>query len=144
PVNIGSIGATIYPRVSVTLGDVSIGAPARIHAATLRVGADLGALLSRRIEHATVELSGARVELPLPPFAIGAGPSSDPSSKPIVELVSVDTVALRGVEIVSGGRTLSGDVVVAPEGNGVTIEKFALAADKTKIDATGRITNLSG
>src|ERR1700704_2867747 len=62
PVKVGSIAAAIYPRVTVNLGLVSIGEPARIHVRTLHVGADLGALLSRRIEHARLELSGARVE----------------------------------------------------------------------------------
>ena len=73
PVTVGNISATIYPRVTVNLGQVSIGEPARIHVQTLHVGADLGALLSRRIEHAGLELSGARVELPLPTFSIGSG-----------------------------------------------------------------------
>ena len=40
PVTIGSISASIYPRVTVVLGEVTIGAPARISAATLRIGAD--------------------------------------------------------------------------------------------------------
>jgi uncharacterized protein involved in outer membrane biogenesis len=143
-VTVGSISATIYPRVTVNLGQVSIGEPARIHVQTLHVGADLGALLSRRIEHAGLELSGARVELPLPTFSIDSGSTSGPTSKPPVEIISIDTIVLRGVEIVSGGRTLTGDVEVVPEGKGLTLKKVRLLADKATINVTGRVTDLSG
>jgi uncharacterized protein involved in outer membrane biogenesis len=144
PVKVGSIAATIYPRVTVNLGSVSIGEPARIQARTLHVGTDFGALLSRRIEHARLELSGTHVELPLADFSISSGSTSGSSSKPPVEIVSIDAIVLRGVEIVSGGRTLTGDVEVVPEANGLTLKKVALLADKAKVDVTGRITDLSG
>ena len=54
PVHIGRIGASILPRVAMTLGDVTIGQPARITVADLHVDTNVRALLSRRIEHATV------------------------------------------------------------------------------------------
>lgn len=76
PVTIGSISASIYPRVTVVLGEVTIGAPARISASTLRIGADFRALLSRRIEHGSMRLDGARIELPLPPLTLGASPAA--------------------------------------------------------------------
>src|SRR5579864_252725 len=79
PVTIGSIGAGIYPRVTVNLGEVSIGQPPRIQIRTLQVGTDFGALLSRRIEHASLRLAGTRVELPLPDFAMA---SSSPAPAP--------------------------------------------------------------
>jgi len=130
--------------VTVNLGRVTIGEPARIHVQTLHVGADFGALLSRRIEHARLELSGAKVELPLPDFAIGSGSTAGSSGTPPVEIVSIDEVVLRGVEIVSGGRTLTGDVEVVPDGKGVTLQRVALIADNATIGVTGRITDLSG
>ncbi|MEP7306800.1 MAG: AsmA family protein [Acidobacteriota bacterium] len=146
PVTVGSIAATAYPRVTVNLGQVSIGEPASIHVETLHVGADFGALLSRRIEHARLELSGARVELPLPAFATGTGTTSSSGSSRTapVELVSIDAIVLRGVQIVSGGHTLTGDVEVVPEGRGLKLQKGALMSDGDAIDVTGRITNLSG
>ena len=146
PVSVATIATTIYPRVTVNLGHVTIGEPARIQVKTLHVGADFGALLSRRIEHARLELSGAHLELPLPAFAIGSGSTAGSSSKPPVEIVSIDQVVLRGVEIVSGGRTLTGDVEFVPDGDGkgLTLQRVALLADKATIDVTGRITDLSG
>jgi uncharacterized protein involved in outer membrane biogenesis len=145
PVTIGGIGAQIYPRVTVNLNDVGIGQPAKIKVQTLSLGTDFRALLSRRIEHATVNLSGARIELPLPEFSIASGdasPAADSSSP--IEIVSIDEVALNGVEIVSGGRTLTGDIVVVPQGKGVNVRKISIGADSAKIDITGDIKDLSG
>ena len=65
PVRVGSMGATIFPRVTMTLNDVRIGEPARITATRLDVGTAFRALLSRRIEQGSVTLVGARVELPV-------------------------------------------------------------------------------
>ena len=144
PVKVGTIATGIYPRVTVNLGEVTIGEPARIQVKTLHVGTDFRALLSRRIEHARLELSGAHVQLPLADFSIGGGSTSGSASKPPVEIVSIDAIVLRGVEIVSGGRTLTGDVEVVPEGQGLTLKKVTLLADKARIDVTGRITDLSG
>jgi uncharacterized protein involved in outer membrane biogenesis len=144
PVKVGGITAAIYPRVTVNLIQVSIGEPARIHVQTLHVGTDLGALLSRRIEHARLELSGAHLELPLPTFSIGSGSPSRASSKAPVEIGSIDAIVLRGAEIVSGGRTLTGDVELVPEGKGLRLQHVTLLADKATIDVTGRLTDLSG
>jgi len=143
PVTIGSIAVTIVPRLTVNLGQVTIGEPARIRVQTLHVGADFRALLSRHIEHGRLELSGARIELPLPSFAVGDSTSGSSSNAP-VELISVDAIALRGVEIVSGGRVLTGDVEIVPEGKGLTLQKVTLVADKTTVNLTGNITDLSG
>src|SRR5688572_11199503 len=68
PVTIGSIGATIYPRVTVKLGDVVIGKPAGVQIASLNLGTDFRALLSQRIEHASAKVEGARIQLPLLPL----------------------------------------------------------------------------
>jgi uncharacterized protein involved in outer membrane biogenesis len=147
-VTIGSIGAGIYPRITVNLGDVSIGRPARIQVGTLHVGTDFRALLSRRIEHASMQLAGARIELPLPDFAILSSPpasaSGDGQRSSAVEIVSIDEIVLNKLEIRSGGRTLRGDVEVVPQGKGVTLRKATIGADNTTISITGRITDLSG
>ena len=148
PVTIGGLGVTIFPRIAVNLRDVAIGQPARITAKTLHVGADFRALLSRRIEHADVTLSNARVELPLPSFALSAADQSPQpsaaSSRPPVDLVSVDDITLTDVEIVSGGRTLHGDVSLAIEGRSLAIRRVSLRADKTTVTLTGRLTDLAG
>src|SRR5205085_8604953 len=89
---------------------------------------------------------GARIELPLPPLALGSGGgvSSAGASNSPVRLVSIDEVVLKGVEIVSGGRTLTGDVDIVPQGAGATIRNITLKADDTSVTATGTINDLSG
>jgi uncharacterized protein involved in outer membrane biogenesis len=147
PVAIGRIAATVYPRVTVNLSDVGIGQPARIKVGTLEVGTDFRALLSRRIDHASLRLSGARIELPLPDFAVAASssqPASSGASGSPVEIVSIDEVVLSDVEVVSGGRSLRGDVEVVPQGKGLMIRKISLGAGTTQIEVTGQITDLSG
>jgi uncharacterized protein involved in outer membrane biogenesis len=146
PVTIGSIGATIYPRVTVKLGDVVIGKPAGVQIASLNLGTDFRALLSRRIEHASAKVEGARIQLPLMPLGRntnGAVDASSPSAP--VELVSIDEIVLSDVEVISGGRILRGDIEAVPEADGgVTLRRVSLAADDARIEATGRITDLNG
>jgi uncharacterized protein involved in outer membrane biogenesis len=145
PVTIRSIGAGIYPRVTVNLRGVTIGQPSRIEADTLRLGTDFRALLSRQIVHGVVRLDGARVELPLPPlFSSGTSSAESGSGGWPVEIVSIDNVLLNNVEVVSGGRTLRGDIEAVPHGTGLTLRKVSLEADDTNFDATGEITNLAG
>jgi len=145
PVAIGSIGAAIYPRVTVNLSDVAIGEPARITIGRLQVGTNLRALLSRRIEHADLRLTGARVELPLPAFSFASRERQESGSATgPVELVSIDEIVLSDVQIVSGGRTLSGDFALVPQGKGVVIREATLHADSASIKITGQITDLAG
>ncbi|MEO5822013.1 MAG: AsmA family protein [Vicinamibacteraceae bacterium] len=144
PVTIGSIGASIYPRVTMDLTTVSIGKPARIQLAAVHVGTGLRALLSRRIEHADVRVDGARVTLPLPSFG-STGTSATPTGdgKPPVEIMSIDEIVLKNVEVVSGERTLRGDIELVPHGEGVQIRRIALAADTTTIAMTGDLTAIA-
>lgn len=147
PVIIGGIGASIYPRVAVNLTDVEIGKPARIKVHTLKVGTDFRALLSRRIEHAALRLDGARIDLPLPDFAFTSSPAPAANQAPnasSVQLVSIDEIVLNDVNITSGGHTIHGDIEIAPQGTVFNLRKFKLTADKTTVDVTGKITDLSG
>ena len=148
PVTIGALGASIYPRVTMDLADVAIGQPARIQLHQVHVGTDFRALLSRRVEHADVRVDGARIELPLPNFGqLGATDAprdaNQPASKPPVEIASIDEIVLTNVAVVSGDRTLSGDIELVPEGSGVQLRRVALAADETKVEMTGMIDSLS-
>ena len=142
PVTIGGLGASVYPRVTMDLTDVTIGQPARVQLASMDVGTGLRALFSRRIEQATVRIDGARITLPLPDFDANAAGTPGAGSSP-VEIVSIDEIVLRNVEVVSGDRTLRGDIELVPQGSGVQIRRIALAADSTEILMTGALTSLS-
>ncbi len=60
-----------------------------------------------------------------------------------VEIVSVDEIVLRDVEVVRGDRTLRGDIEIVPQGTRVMLRRVRLAADDTVVEATGTITSLS-
>lgn len=151
PVSIGGIGASVYPRVTIDLTDVAIGQPARIQLRSLHMGTGLGALFSRRIEQATIRIDGARLELPLPDLGAagapgGAAPETSgvaSSEAPSVEIVSLDEIVLTNVEVVSGGRTLRGDIELVPEGAGVRLRRVSLTADEARVEMTGALTSLS-
>ena len=142
PVTIGGLGASVYPRVTMDLTDVAIGQPARVNLTSMHVGTGLRALFSRRIEGGAIRIAGARITLPLPELgaSTAAGPGSGSSP---VEIVSIDEIVLRNVEVVSGGRLLRGDIELVPQGNGVQIRRLALTADETQVDMTGTLTSLS-
>ena len=145
PVTIGGVGASVYPRVTVALRDVAIGDGGQIQVKTLDVGTDFRALLSRRIEHATLRLDGARVQLPLPPLTLGsAAPAEAAPAEAPVQLVSIDSVILSEVTILSGGRTITGNIDVVPQGEGLLIKHIGLSADDMQLTATGTITDLAG
>ena len=145
PVSIGSIGASVYPRVTMDLTDVRIGRPVRVQLHTAHVGTGLRALLSRRIEAADVKIDGARLTLPLPAFGStdAAAPPRPGGGTPPVEIVSIDEIVLTNVEVVSGQRTLRGDIELVPHGAGVQVRKIALAADGAAIAMTGDLTGLA-
>jgi uncharacterized protein involved in outer membrane biogenesis len=155
PVTIGGLSASIYPRISLNLKDVAIGRPGQMSVGTLGIGTDFRALLSRRIEHATVRLDAAHVTLPLPEFgpasrssssspsSSGGGPAAPSSSGSGVELVSVDDILLNDVEITSGGRTIRGDVDLGVSGQTAAIRKIALRADGTTVTITGTLSDYS-
>jgi uncharacterized protein involved in outer membrane biogenesis len=141
PVTIGDLDASIYPRVTMQLKQVAIGQPAAIQLREARLGTDLRALFSRRIEHADVRVDGARIQLPLPAMKIG-GPSAGGAGAP-VDIVSIDEIVLNGVEVTNGDRVLRGDVELVPQGRGVQIRRVSLAAEDTSIQMTGQLTSLA-
>ena len=145
PVAIGGIGASVLPRVTMTLHDVEIGSPAEVRVARLHVGTAFGALLSRRIEHADLILEEARLNLPLSlsaPTAEAGGEVDDGSA--LVQLVSVDQISLSDVEIVSGGRTLRGDAELVWDRGTLAVQEAQLGADDAMVTIAGQITDVSG
>jgi uncharacterized protein involved in outer membrane biogenesis len=144
PVTIGALSASIYPRVTMDLADIRIGPNAAVQLDAVHIGVALRALLSRRIENAGVRVEGARITLPLPSFAITRAPdaATEGGSLP-VEIVSIDEIVLRDVEVVHGNRQLRGDIELVPKGGGVDLRRLGLMVEDTHIEATGSLTSLT-
>lgn len=134
PVAIGRLGVSLSHQLTITLGDVAIGEPGRITASELQVSTALRALLSRRIEHATLRVTGAKIALPLPEFSMGAAPaeSAAPLSAPPVELVSIDEVVLHDVEVASGGKTVRADIELVPQGTSVIVRRVVIGPTRPR------------
>ena len=139
----------MFPRVTVDLEQVTIGQPPRIQVDTLHIATNFRALLSRRIEHGTVRLSKARIELPLPAF--GSGPATDPEADAAASAAIRDRVDRRhraarrraGERNTYAAGKRYGNIDASIEGQGIVLRSIELAADDTSIAASGRITDMS-
>jgi AsmA protein len=69
------------------------------------------------------------------------GQAEAPSSP--IEIVSIDEIVLRRVEVTGGGRTLRGDNELAPRRDSLLIRRVSLTADDTTIAMTGTLASLS-
>ena len=144
PVRIASAGASIFPRVAVDLQDVSIGEPAAVHVAHLRVTTGLRGLLSRRVEDAEVQLADGRIVLPLP-FAIESGDTSRApgSTGGGVTIASIKVISLKNVTLVAGARTLQLDMESSLAGDRLDVTSLGARAEKTRIKGRGVLTSVS-
>src|SRR5215471_4280822 len=72
PVHIGGLSAAIYWRVAVDLDSVSVGAPATVTLAHVRLVTGLRALFSRTISDAELIVRNSVLSLPLPVALLSA------------------------------------------------------------------------
>jgi uncharacterized protein involved in outer membrane biogenesis len=131
PVRIGSLSASLVPRVSLRLRDVRAGEPVRVTLAEVDLSAPLGPLLSRRIEDATVTVADSRIDLPLP-FSL---PVTAPGGAPL----SIRSIGLRNVILASRGREIQVSADASLAGTRLAITRFTAATGKTAIEASGTV-----
>src|SRR6185436_19050798 len=125
------------PRLAVSLRNVRVGEPAQLVLDEVDLASDLRPLFNGRIENADVTISGSRIDLPLP-FSLPD--SSDTRGKaaaaePAVRIVSIRSIALRGVRLRSRGRevVVSGDSAYG--GTALTLKSFTAEGGGTKLSA---------
>jgi uncharacterized protein involved in outer membrane biogenesis len=143
PVEIGSLHATIFPRVTVTLTGVRIGTGPAVSVGALHLETGLRALLSRRVEHGVIRVSGADVQLPLPPFTI-SGPGPDHTAgAAALEIASIDRLIVEDASVASAGRTMQAALDATMHGQTLTIHEATLGAGAATLRITGEMTSLS-
>ena len=144
PVRIASAGASIFPHVAIDLRDVSIGDPAAVHVAHLRVTTGLRGLLARTVEDAEVQLADGRIVLPLP-FALTPQEPATASSPPGggLTIVSIKMISLKNVVLVARARTLRLDLESSLVGDRLDVTSLGARAEKTRLTGRGVLTSLS-
>jgi len=137
PVRIGGAALRVLPRVAIHLSDVRVGEPVAMTLSSVDLSAPLGALIRRRIEDATVVVSGSRIVMPMP-FGLPATKSGDaePDGQSI-RLVSIRGIALREVTVVSRGRTMSITADAALRGDELTLSRLTATSGATSLRASG-------
>jgi uncharacterized protein involved in outer membrane biogenesis len=144
PVHIGSVGASLFPRVAVNLHDVAIGEPAAVQLGDVRVVTGLRGLFSRTIADAEVIVSRSRLSLPLP-FALvpaaAPGPPAAPGSGFTVR--SIRVISFRDVDLVAGNQSLRINLDAAVDGDRLDITRLTLNGKRTKVEAHGALTSIA-
>ena len=144
PVRIGTLKAAVYPRVAVDLGDVTIGEPAAITLAHVRVVTGLRALFSRRIADAELVLRNSRLTLPLPVSLLpaNAAPGTTTTGAGLT-IASVRVVSLENVELVAPPHVLRIDLDASIVGDRHDIKHLSARGQSSRIDGTGAISSMS-
>jgi hypothetical protein len=145
PVRVGTASASLFPRISIDLGGVTIGDAPSIRIREIRIATGLRGLLSRIVTDAEVIVVDAQVALPLPfPLVPEKDtPAGVPASGSGITIQSVRTIALQNLTLTGSGQTLRGDLGASLEGDRLAIDDLTVRAGKTSIRATGHVTSLS-
>ena len=139
PVHIAVARARLFPQPGLHLEQVQVGNPVRLTLGTIDVSSDGQALLSRRIENASVVVANSRISMPLP-FSVPAASASNTaqSSEPL-KLVSIQSISLRDVIVASRGRELTVSAESALRGSKLLLRSFSARTGGTSLDAEGEI-----
>jgi hypothetical protein len=143
PVRVGAAGATFFPRISINLSDVAIGATPAIQIRDVRIVTGLRGLLSRVVTDAEVIVSDARVALPLP-FPLAPASAADAATAGGgVKIQSVRVIEFRDVVLTGGAHSLRVNLSSALDGDQLEIRELTAQAERTTLRATGAIASLA-
>jgi len=145
PVHIASASASILPRVTVNLNELTIGSPVAVQITQLRIATGLRPLFSRTVQDAEVSLVGGTVLLPLN-FDLPAEGGSQPpaaASGSGLNVASVRLIDVRGLSFIAGKQTFVVDAESSIEGDRLEIRRLEARAQTTRIDARGALTSVA-
>src|SRR5688500_12613583 len=125
PVRIAAARPRLFPRPGLHLERVEVGDPVRLTLGSVDVSSDGRALLSRRIERASIQIADSRIAMPLP-FALPSGAASPATTgDPAIRLVSIESIGLREIVITSRGRELTISADSALRGSQLLLRSFS-------------------
>jgi hypothetical protein len=144
PVHVGSVGASLFPRVAVNLHQVTIGQPAAAQLGDVRVVTGLRGLFSRTIADAEVIISSSRLTLPLP-FAIvpATTPGAPPTSGPGFTVTSIRVISFKNIDLVAGNQALRINLDASVDGDRLAVTRLTMDGKRTRVEAHGALTSIA-
>ena len=148
PVTVASAKAQVFPRIGLELTGLRVEGPGTLSADEVRVGASLRALLSRRVEEASIHVKNGRITLgngtaAAPPAPAPAPAATSPATSDSgFTIASVNAITFDNVLIVGGGRTLRLDLDGALNGDQFTIRSLQAHSGTTSFTARGSVTSV--
>ena len=139
PVRIKTARGQILPRPGIAMTGVEVGDPVRLTLSSVELSTDLGALLNRRIEDASMVVSESTIEMPLP-FSLPTGSSSGTGTagaREGIDLISIREISLRDVRIRSRGREVRVSADSSLDGNHLTLQRFTAESGSTSLEVEG-------
>jgi uncharacterized protein involved in outer membrane biogenesis len=140
PVHIGVARARLFPKPGLHVENVQVGNPVGLTLGSVDVTSDGRALLSRRIEHASIAVSNSRVAMPLP-FALpdASAPAGQSPTSDAIQLVSIQSISLHDIVLASRGRelTISAESALTP--SRLVLRSLTARAGGTALEAEGEI-----
>lgn len=151
---IGEAGASIFPRVALTLRDVRVGDPPDIQLQLVAISTGLGGLFSRRVEDAEIAVTGGRVSLRAAAAIAGAGASPPPGGGPrgaaspqappasdttAFTVASVRSIAIDGVEISDEDDRIAISARSSYDAGALQIDRLTVQSDATELDISGTL-----
>ncbi len=139
PVRIAVARPRLFPQPGLHLERVEVGDPVTLTLGTVDVSSDGRALLSRRIERASIQVANSRIAMPLPFSLPTASTPETAPANPAIRLVSIESIGLRDIVVTSRGRelTISGDSSLA--GSRLLLRAFSARTGATTLSAEGEV-----
>jgi uncharacterized protein YhdP len=144
PVQIASLSASFFPRVTIDLHGVAIGQPSPMRISEVSIATGLRGLFSRRVEDGEIIISNSRVPVEMALGIVGVAASGSPSGDAGgLTIVSIRALALRNVSLVVGSRTLIVDLQSSITGDRLDVVRLTARSDGTLLQAQGALTSIA-
>jgi uncharacterized protein involved in outer membrane biogenesis len=138
PVRIGIARPTLVPRPGLHLERIEVGNPVRLTLGSVDIASDGRALLSRRIEHASIEIANSRIGMPLP-FTLPESGTRTSDESTGIHLVSVQAIRLHDIVLESRGRQMTVSADSSLSGSRLLLRSFTAATAQSKLEALGEV-----
>ncbi len=142
PVRIGAVSASIFPRVAVDLDGVTIGEPAAVTLAHMRLVTGLRALFSRTISDAELIVRNSRLTLPLPVTLLTNSAANTPTAGGGLTVASIRVISLENVELVAPPHVMRVDLEASIAGDQLEIKRL-VARGRSQIEGKGALSSIA-